>query len=158
MPGACGLRPCARTHHRKVLCHTCPLGGAVNKYRRSISVWHLSRCRIAFRPAVLSAARIWRSVFRYLEISFDIRGPSPLSFTPIGGHRPAPEAPLIRGMQINIGVIQTVRDFLPFLCNSFLCNIICYIISVIAFSSMTISMATTCIYIYIYILFLLLFL
>ena len=32
MPGACGLRPCARTHQKKALCHTCPLGGACNKY------------------------------------------------------------------------------------------------------------------------------
>ena len=38
MPGACGLRPYARTHLKKALCHTCPLGGASNKYRRSISV------------------------------------------------------------------------------------------------------------------------
>ena len=25
MPGACGLRPCARTHLKKALCHTCPV-------------------------------------------------------------------------------------------------------------------------------------
>ena len=45
--------------------------------------------------------------------------------------------------QINIGIIQTVRDFLPFLCNSFLCNIICYLIFVFAFSLETLSEATT---------------
>ena len=63
---------------------------------------NLSRCRVALRPAVLSAARIWPSVSRYLEISFGLRGPSPQAFTPFrwGGwvHCPAPEAPLTRGM------------------------------------------------------------
>ena len=38
MPGACGLRPRARIHRKKALCHTCPLGGASNKYHRRISV------------------------------------------------------------------------------------------------------------------------
>ena len=55
---------------------------------------NLSRCRVALRPAVLSAARIWPSVSRYLEISFQ-------AFTPFEGgwvHCPAPEAPLTRGM------------------------------------------------------------
>ena len=33
LPDACGLRPCTRIHHKKALCHTCPLGGAGNKYR-----------------------------------------------------------------------------------------------------------------------------
>ena len=33
MPGACGLRPCARTHQKKALCHTFTFGGAWNKYR-----------------------------------------------------------------------------------------------------------------------------
>ena len=68
---------------------------------RSISVWHLSRCRVALRPAVLSAARIWPSVSRYLEISFGLRGPSPQASTPFRGgwvHCPAAEAPLTRGM------------------------------------------------------------
>ena len=32
LPDACGLRPCTRTHHKKALCHTCPFGGASNKY------------------------------------------------------------------------------------------------------------------------------
>ena len=32
IPGACGLRPCAWTHKKKALCHTCPLGGADIKY------------------------------------------------------------------------------------------------------------------------------
>ena len=46
--------------------------------------------------------------------------------------------------QNNIGVIRTLRDFLPFLCNSiFLCNIICYLISVFVFSLVTPSRATT---------------
>ena len=45
---------------------------------------HLSRCRVALRPAVLSAARIWPNVSRYLEISFGLRGPSSQAFTPFG--------------------------------------------------------------------------
>ena len=59
-----------------------------------------------------------------------------------------PHLPVTWGEQqiplINIGVIRTVRDFLPFLCTlSFLCNIICYLISVIAFSLVTLSGVTT---------------
>ena len=46
---------------------------------------NLSRCRVALRPAVLSAARIWPSVSRCLEISFGLRGPSPQAFTPFRG-------------------------------------------------------------------------
>ena len=61
---------------------------------RSLSVWHRSRCRVALRPAVLSAARIWPSVSRYLEISFGLRGPSQEGWV----NRPAAEAPLTRGM------------------------------------------------------------
>ena len=33
MPGASGLRPCTRTHLKKALCHTRPVGGTVDKYR-----------------------------------------------------------------------------------------------------------------------------
>ena len=32
MPGACWLRPCARSLLKNALCHTCSLGGASNKY------------------------------------------------------------------------------------------------------------------------------
>ena len=46
---------------------------------------NLSSCRVALRPAVLSAARIWPSVSRYLEISFDLRGRSPQVSTAMGG-------------------------------------------------------------------------
>ena len=52
---------------------------------RSLSVCRLSRCRVALRPAMLSEARIWPSVSRYLEISFGLRGPSPQAFTPFRG-------------------------------------------------------------------------
>ena len=38
MPGACWLRPCTRTYQKKASSHTCLLGGADIKYRRSISV------------------------------------------------------------------------------------------------------------------------
>ena len=52
-----------------------------------------------------------------------------------GGHQIA---------QINIGVIRTVRDFLPFYVTlSFLRNIICYLISVFVFSLVTLSGVTT---------------
>ena len=46
---------------------------------------NLSSCRVALRPAVLSAAWIWPSVSRYLDISFGLRGPSPQAFTPFRG-------------------------------------------------------------------------
>ena len=75
MPGACGLRPTIK----KALCHTCPLGGAVNKYRRSLSV--LSE--------------------------------------------------------------QYETSYLFYVTLSFLCNIICYLISVFVFSLVTLSGATT---------------
>ena len=39
----------------------------------------------ALGPVVVSAARIWPSVSRYLEISFGLRGPSPQAFTPFRG-------------------------------------------------------------------------
>ena len=42
---------------------------------------NFSSCLVALRPAVLSAARIWPSVSRYLEISFGLRGLSPQAFT-----------------------------------------------------------------------------
>ena len=61
----------------------------------------LSSCRVALRPAVLSAARICPSVSRYLEISFGLRGPSPRLLPPFEGgwvHCPAPEVPQTRGM------------------------------------------------------------
>ena len=45
---------------------------------------HLSSCRVALRPAVLSAARIWPSVSWYLEISFGFRGPSLRLLPPAG--------------------------------------------------------------------------
>ena len=51
----------------------------------SIPILHLFSCRAALRPAVLSAARIWPSVSRYLEISFGLRGPFPEAFTPFRG-------------------------------------------------------------------------
>ena len=50
---------------------------------------------------MLSAARIWPSVSRYLEISFGLRGLLPRLLPPFEGgwvHCPAPEAPLTRGM------------------------------------------------------------
>ena len=67
-----------RTHQKKALCHTCLLGGASNKYRRSISV-----------------------LFEQYEISY-----------------------------------------LFYVTLSFLCNIICYLISVFVFSLVTVFGAT----------------
>ena len=43
MLSPCGLQPCARTHQKKALCHTCPLGGARNKYRSSAPLLLLGR-------------------------------------------------------------------------------------------------------------------
>ena len=34
----CGLRPCARTHLQKALCHTRPVGGTEDKYSAPSSV------------------------------------------------------------------------------------------------------------------------
>ena len=67
---------------------------------------HLSSCRVALRPAVLSAARIWPSVSWYLEISFGFRGlPTRLLLPSGGGYRPAPEAPL------NGGSLKIVHNY-----------------------------------------------
>ena len=126
-----------------------------------LTIMDSSHRYFAAREAVLSAARIWQSVSRYLEISFGLRGPSPQAFTTFQGLGSSPGAwgapnkgnidgavgifgnagrvwapalrldPLKKGLvphlpvrwgeqlipQINIGVIRTVRDFLPFLCN-----------------------------------------
>ena len=50
---------------------------------------------------------------------------------------------LLPEWQITIGVIRTVQDFLNFYVSlSFLCNIICYLISMFAISLVTISGAT----------------
>ncbi len=46
---------------------------------------NLSSCRVALRPAVLSAARIWPSVSWYLEIFFGLRGAFPPGFYPLRG-------------------------------------------------------------------------
>ena len=148
MLGACGFRPCARTHQKKKkgLLLYMPVGwGGHQKPQINIGL-HLSSCWVAFRPAVLSAARIKPSVSWYLEISFGLRRPSPQAFTPFGGGviarhlrkcwarvgsgfapgptKKKPSATHARWvgrhhiLRINIGDIRTVRDFLPFLCNS----------------------------------------
>ena len=77
MPGTCGLRPCARTHHKKGLVPHLPFGWGGQQIPQITLGLNLSSCRAALRPAVLSAARIWPSVSRYLEISFGLRGPLP---------------------------------------------------------------------------------
>ena len=59
LPDACGLRTCTRTHHKKALCHTCPFGGAGNKYRSP--------------PGK-----------HFLLLSFGLRGPFPQAFTSFG--------------------------------------------------------------------------
>ena len=46
---------------------------------------YLPSYRVALQPAVLSAALVWPSVSRYLEISFGLREPSPQGFTSFGG-------------------------------------------------------------------------
>ena len=85
MPGACGLRPCARTHLKKGLVPYLHVRWSEQQLPQINIGLHLSRCRVTLRPAVLSAARIWPSVSRNLEISFGFRGPSPQAFTPFGG-------------------------------------------------------------------------
>ena len=84
-PGACGLRPCARSHPKKGLVPYMPVRWGVHQIPQINLDLNLSRCRVALRPAVLSAARIWPSVSRCLEISFGLRGPSPQAFTPFQG-------------------------------------------------------------------------
>ena len=37
MPGACGLRPSVRTHLKKALCYTRPVGGTEDKYHHTFS-------------------------------------------------------------------------------------------------------------------------
>ena len=71
-PGPTQKRPCA-IHARKVGRSS----NTADHYRSDTSP-------VALRPAVLSAARIWPSVSRYLETSFGLRGPSPQAFTSFG--------------------------------------------------------------------------
>ena len=75
---------------KKVLCHTCPLDGACNKYRSS---W----CNTALLQ-LLAAAQIWASVSRQREISSGLREPSLRLLFSSGGYCRAPEVPLIMGM------------------------------------------------------------
>ena len=89
MPGACGLRPCARTHHKKGLVPHLPVGWGGQQIPQINLGLNLSRCRVALQSTVLYAARIWLSVSRYLEISFGFKRPSPSrAFTPVGGLSP----------------------------------------------------------------------
>ena len=188
MPDACGLRPCARSHPKKGLVPHLPVGWGEQQIPQINIGLNLSSCRVALRPAVLSAARIWPSVSRYLEISFGLRGPSPRLLPASGGwvNRPAPEASLIRGMPTGPlvfwkcrtrvgygpalgptikkalchtcslgGVVIKYRrslsvlselyetSYLFYVTLSFLCNIICFLISVLVFSLVTLFGATT---------------
>ena len=150
---------------------------------------NLSRCRVALRPAVLSAARIWPGVSRYLEVSFGLRGPSPQAFTSFGrvgelpgawgapnqgnadgavgifgkcrarvGYGPAPGPTIKKALchtfplggasnkyRKSISVLSEQYEicYLFYVTLSFLCNIICYLISVFVFSLVTLSGATT---------------
>ena len=67
-------------------------------------------CWVALRPTVLTAARIWPSVFRQLEISSGLRdGGLRLGFNPFRwGYCLAPDAPLIRGMPTGPKVFLTM--------------------------------------------------
>ena len=85
MPGACELRPCAQTHLKEGLVPHLPVRWGEQQIPLINIGLHISRYRVAFRPAVLSAARIWPSMSRCLEISFGVREPSPQAFTPFGG-------------------------------------------------------------------------
>ena len=111
MPGACGLRPCARTHHKKGLVPHLPVGcgwatntanTAISDAARAVAVTlRFSSCWVALRPAVLAAARIWPSVSWQLDNFLPPQGAFPPGFYSLRGgwvNRPAPEAPLIRRM------------------------------------------------------------
>ena len=147
MPGACGLRPCARTHHKK-----CPLGGAVIKYRRSISVWTSPGAEPlqAFTPFVGwvglgSSPGAWecRRGCRHLwkcrvRVGYGpAPGPTKKRHTcSLGG------AVIKYRRSISVLSEQYETSYLFYVTVSFLCNIICYLISVFAFSLVTLSGAT----------------
>ena len=77
-----GYRPAPGPTQKKALCHTCPLGGAVNKYRCSCIntallqlLSRISACRAgSWHGSGQVCLNSW-------IISFGLRGPSPLSFT-----------------------------------------------------------------------------
>ena len=71
---ATALRP---VPPKKGLVQYMPVRWGVHQIPQINLVLHLSRCRVALRPAVLSAAQIWPSVSRYQGISFGLRDPSP---------------------------------------------------------------------------------
>ena len=131
---------------KKALCHTWPLGGGGHQIPQITIGLNLSSCRVALRPAVLSVARIWPSVSRYLEISFGLwLLPRAQAFTP----RPTEKKALchtcpLGGVSRSISVLseQYETSYLFYVTLSFLCNII-YLISVFAFSLVTLSGTTT---------------
>ena len=148
---------------------------------------NLSRCWVALRPSVLSAARIWPSVSRYLEISFGLRGSSPRLLPTLGVliHHPVPEGnadeavgifgnagrvwatalrlnppkkafchtyPLggaVIKYRISISLLSQQYEtyYFFYVTLSFLCNIICYLISVFVFSLVTLSGAAAHIFV-----------
>ena len=81
MPGACRLRPCARTHLKKALCHTHPVGGPVDKYRWinpcfvqrlfRLTVWHS-----CWTVNLLESQGAVPPVFNHLEAPFFRRMPT----------------------------------------------------------------------------------
>ena len=75
-----GYGPAPGPTIKKGLVPHLPVGWGGQQIPQINLVLHLSRCRVALRPTVLSAARIWPSVSRYLESSFGLRGPSPPDF------------------------------------------------------------------------------
>ena len=94
MPGACGFRPCARTHLKNALCHTFLLGWASTKYHKShlplkFSVFLVENLSSNFRlmgqirPAVMS----WAVRVEYV-LSLEIplaSGGRPQALTLFGG-------------------------------------------------------------------------
>ena len=55
LPGVSGLQPCAQAYLKKALCHTCPAGGTVDKYRVP--------SHDTLRSAVFGHTQIWSGVF-----------------------------------------------------------------------------------------------
>ena len=97
MPGACGLRPCARTHHKKGLVPHLPVGWSGQQIPRlttSAAVqiilamdWFWTGPLQVLGSALAGRVveeRIWPSVSRCLGNSFGLRGPSSQAFTPFG--------------------------------------------------------------------------
>ena len=89
--------PCRHTQNITTMFHEIAMISSISTELQNLQLEkHNSNCAVAFRPAVLAAARAGSWI-----ISFGLRGPPPPGFYSLRGgwvNRPPPEAPLIRGM------------------------------------------------------------